>query len=195
MNTPDMSVFIGSGFDLEQKSIGWNVYTMHNRLSKSQAPEWSNKIQKGNFRPRLNKEQVLDGYSFIKSLEGFVWDVRFSQNLYGKNKSSKNVIDAIKFYDGNPEWLSFKGVRQGSIYEAWARQNDIPVINDDEEVGVMKLQEYKAWLDYQILECKKKIDMHANCGASYSEAIYAAKETSLTFAREKLNEVSDASTD
>ncbi len=148
--TPDMSVFIGSGFDCEQgvldcgprgdqSFILWYVCDAHGHRC----------IEKGrSFRPRLNKEQVLDDYSFIGSLEGFVWELMALYPSSGgelrvhEHFTSVDILDFdndIQFIDFEQEgclvqWVSFKGVRQGSVYEAWARQNDIPVINVDGEV-------------------------------------------------------------
>ncbi len=140
INTPDMSVFIGSGFDCEQGVLDcgprgdqsftlWYVCDAHGHRC----------IEKGrSFRPRLNKPQVLDGYSFIKSLEGFVWDAKIihddeyiNTDIDLCNHTTKDLQEVEKdcFL-----WISFKGVIQGSIYEAWARQNDIPAINTNGEV-------------------------------------------------------------
>jgi len=88
-------------------------------------------------RPRLNKPQVLDDYSFIESLEGFVWSIRCYWEYLEKltlltNQESRFVSRLINDDDAEVilEWAMLEGVHESSPYVEWAKQNSVPVLND-----------------------------------------------------------------
>jgi len=151
MKRPPLEVFINTGFDMEFFSINGQVKAelktvldhdptinfpnmkdnnphLRHVYTPSKTIGGHNRFYK--CRPSLNKPQVLDDYSFIKSLEGFVWEyttINSSGELYVTNKpvSSINVLNDEDFW--RIQWLKFVGVMKGSIYEQWAIENDIPV--------------------------------------------------------------------
>ncbi len=128
MNTPDMSVFIGSGFDIERPNSLGQILTI--QLD-------ANDELFGAEIPRLKKPQVLADYSFLESLEGFEFEAYWYHKENKELTYGRGPLTGIRksFALGwQIIWVSFVGVQKGSIYEAWARQNEIPVINDDGEV-------------------------------------------------------------
>jgi len=130
MNKPDLSVFVGSGFDMEFSSrknfkgfvITAAIASVDYFDSLPFLLEFQNHTQtEMEFcRPRLNKPQVLDDYSFIESLEGFVWDVMFEQNVCFGDMDETARTHLIKN----------QCVHESSPYVEWARANDVPVLND-----------------------------------------------------------------
>jgi len=73
MNKPDMIAFVGKGFDCEfwlYPEKRWVIDRL-SRVEFGLAVPAANIIAYEKFRPRLNKPQVLDDWSWLP--DGFVW--------------------------------------------------------------------------------------------------------------------------
>lgn len=141
--TPPLEVFIDSGFDLEKMSLSWQVVTRHNRDGFANNHDLVNTLfdsKSGKLRPRLNKPQVLGGYSFIEPLEGFVWGAEIEDEKGFCIELNPCETDVLLNSESPPFeierfiWLSFQGVEQGSRFEQWAIANDVPILNNNGEV-------------------------------------------------------------
>jgi len=127
-NIPNpMSQFVGTGFDLQHRdSLGRNnIWFVCNEIESIEHLEL---YEENDIRPRLNHPTVLDDWGFIKELEGFVWNYNYSLNGFIREFTD----ESYNVPDRNVLWLSFKGVLASSPYAKWARENDIPVINEVE---------------------------------------------------------------
>ena len=123
MNKPDMSAFIGSGFDVENKrndtSLLWSV--CHPEVYRQFI---SNEFIL--FRPRINKPQVLDDWSWIP--DGFVWDALVY--LWSENEYIEKVTRTKLLENGEAGIIhaSCIGVEANKDFDEWAEIHSMKLI-------------------------------------------------------------------
>lgn len=136
MKTPDMSKFIGSGFDCEfRNKLDVKFYKDELKETTVRSP-WPYKTIMGQVfyscRPRLNKPQVLYDWSWVEGLDGFVWDCLWydqdrGHELMSVHLNSKECAGISK--NKVPFALAFIGVEKGSGLEPWAKSKNVPIID------------------------------------------------------------------
>lgn len=134
----DMSAFVGKDFDLECYS-----YTQEKFLPLYGYGKTVQRItSEHRYRPRLNKPQVLDNWSWVP--DGLVWEAvyrtengnsedRIIGNRVKRNISSKRLKNMTKNIEADGEYriyhiesVSCIGVKPE--YKEWGEQHDFPVI-------------------------------------------------------------------
>ena len=103
----DMSVFVGRDFDCEVK-YGLSEWMVRSEVDFEQEPNGAI------WRPRLNKAQVLGGYSWLP--DGFVIDCRFFYGNYSvvtKRIRTSFIRDFPDIFANSIEWVSIIGLEEG----------------------------------------------------------------------------------
>ena len=124
---PDMSAFIGRGFDMERRHIDepgglqWLVLPNY-RFS-------DHDVDSGLIvRPRINKPQVLDDYSWLP--DGFVWRAHYGYSGQAINDRARtDVWDFEQLADNlgwcRIYWIECIGVE--SEYAEWGKRHGMEV--------------------------------------------------------------------
>ena len=134
--TPPLETFIGSGFDLEEKSISWQVVNRHNRAGFEKHQDLVQALfnTKHKLRPRINHRTSVNKYTFLEYLPQFVWDCMII--VPAKNEPSRHAgmttecLLTLLRVNCDVVYLGLVSVLKGSRYERWARKNEIPIVDN-----------------------------------------------------------------
>jgi len=136
----DMSAFVGRDFDCEfylgigcgpdgQSSFPiWAIAKAMERRG-DRVVDTARCLSTDIFRPRLNKPQVLDGWSWVP--DGFVWEV-FCLIFSGKTVKHKIISEQLREIEKEDSivivWAECIGIESNAGYDHETKRLDMPLV-------------------------------------------------------------------
>lgn len=131
MNKPDMSAFVGRDFDCEFKSFGGKYWFSSPLAEYDLEGKWIYDFRPKNYfdwinycRPRVNKAQVLDDWSWIP--DGFVW--RRHLSFYDDQNGVRTSEQLRQTLYNSSILIECTGVEANKGFDEWAELHSMEII-------------------------------------------------------------------